>query len=407
MGGPQQLCSPLLLKLHLDLLTRIMGSLSSPTDLTPYQVLSKYKKFPSPDEEFWWDHAASTLADLIKWTKATPAQEYEFLQFFYEHVIPNFSWYRPYDVPGRAWNTGITPSGLPLEYSVNWRNIDANAMVRVGVEPISQFAGTARDPYSHYKIWDTLNQLSQVKALKSFDLELWRHFSSALCTSREEEALLDQTRTLPESFSIAKMQHSMGFDFCDDEVVVKIYLIPNMKARASGTPLAELLTGSIHAIYRDTIDRETLATVINYLDRTSNFNDATWFSFDCIPRSQSRIKLYGSDFRTTWSRAEDLWTVGGRYTDAVTMKGLAYLKELWDLLPIQDFETLPEQAVQNPPMLWAYEIRPGDKIPSPRIYIPGHCLNDKKVADGLSAFFKRVGWSDLGDQYTDRLFSML
>jgi DMATS type aromatic prenyltransferase len=369
----------------------------------PYHVLSRYMDFKSRDEEFWWTHTGSLLAKFLQWAKYDIHQQYQFLQFFYNHIIAAIGPYRPFAHPERIWNSSVTPSGLPVEFSINYQEKgNAKPVLRIGCEPISHFSGSGRDRYNHYKVWETVNKLTVLPGMETFDPCLFRHFAEDLCTTRKEEEILD--REVVETAHVFNTQQALGFDLKGDQVVVKAYIVPNMKSKSTGIPISKLLYDSITGIYGNAIPCSTLSMIVEYMESTGAFNDATWFSWDCIEPTKSRVKIYGSKFDSTWRKSEEIWTCGGQWTDPITMKGLSYLKELWDLLKIEEVQASP--TFFRPPLVWTYELHPGDKTPIPRIYIPAHTESDLKIAQGLTAFFERLGWTDLAETYTKTLFSL-
>ncbi|KAJ5595996.1 Aromatic prenyltransferase DMATS type [Penicillium hetheringtonii] len=88
-------------------------------------------------------------------------------------------------------------------------------------------------------------------------------------------------------------------------------------------------------------------------------------------------------FCVVWSKAEEIWTLGGRPKSPVVQEGLKYLKELWGLTKLSEGRRDFTGGFDDG----------NDATVSPM----GE--NDQKIITGLAEFMCRIGLSKLGENY--------
>ena len=104
-------------------------------------------------------------------------------------------------------------------------------------------------------------------------------------------------------------------------------------------------------------------------------------------------------------------TLGGRLKSPQMEKGLEDLWRLWNLLfgagkQISPSTELPHREHRTAGILYNFEIRQGQALPVPKIYIPvrHYGRDDSSIADGLRTFLRQ----DLAvDSYVEALESIL
>ncbi|KAK4870197.1 hypothetical protein LT330_005251 [Penicillium expansum] len=108
---------------------------------------------------------------------------------------------------------------------------------------------------------------------------------------------------------------------------------------------------------------------------------------------------------------KDLWTLGGRRDDESTHAGWEMIQELWDLLQIPSgLRSYPEPflplgAVPDEilPSMANYTLHQNDPVPEPQVYFTVFGMNDMAVAQALTTFFARQGWTRMAQRYKESL----
>ncbi|KAF7179608.1 hypothetical protein CNMCM7691_008656 [Aspergillus felis] len=370
----------------------------------PVEGLSKYIDFSSDSEETWFKKTAPLLEKLLSSSGYSIDQQYQYLIFYYRVLVPALG---PYP---QRYRSALTGGGLPLEFSVNYQEHGGSTVVRIGFEPITSLSGTARDPYNQRAVASLISRVANIDP-KNFDDRLWHYFAHEhTVTTTERERLNGETVHGSELRSAMVF----GFDLKDGDIVVKGYSFPAIKVQASGRSFGDLIRSSIRKLQSEMNCEEAFDTVHSYMDGMHGYNHFTFFSWDCVVPSMSRLKMYGIHNNVTWAKVEELWTLNGRVITSTTSKALKRLKQLWDLMDIEEgnkgysgkFDR-GEGSGQHigAPMLWNYEMKPGSPLPQPKIYLPVHGENDMKIVTALSRFFEFLGLSELSRTYPDTVRS--
>jgi tryptophan 4-dimethylallyltransferase len=371
-----------------------------------YKVLSLALKFDNEDQKLWWQSTAPMFAKMLESANYATSCQYRYLIMYKEYVIPCLGCYPTDSAP--CWLSILTRYGTPFELSLNC----SDSLVRYTFEPINQHTGTTKDPFNTHAIWDSLQQLLPLE--KSIDLEWFRHFKHDLTLNNEESAFLARNDHLVGNN--IKTQNKLALDLKDGLFVLKSYIYPALKAVATGRTIHELIFGSVHRL-ADRVPQILLPlNVLEEYIRSRGPNSTAsprLMSCDLTCPSKSRIKIYLLEQMVSLEAMEDLWTLGGRRRDASTLAGLALVRELWYLIQLSPglksypAPYLPIGSIPNErlPLMANFTLHQNDPIPEPQLYFTTFGMNDMAVADALTAFFKRRGWSEMARTYKSTLKS--
>ncbi|KAL4947444.1 aromatic prenyltransferase [Aspergillus filifer] len=392
---------------------------NKPTPIShPFTLLTSYLPFPTPSQKQWWLDSASLLSRMLSAAKYTTDQQYTHLLFFHRHLLPCFG-----PKPLR-WPSLISGSGLPVEYSLNFQN-NADPVIRIAFEPIGLEAGSARDPFNKRALEELVAGAVQ-HGVQGFDTTLLEHFKQTLfLPDTDVHRISDVDPHFPRTHT------ALGFDLKDDKTVIKGYVHPGWRSRATGVSVSELIRASIDGIQDAFNCKEAVELVHGYMESSGGYDLRTFLAWDCTPLHSSRLKIYGIDNDVSLAKIEELWTMGWRLTDDAALDGLKHLRRLWRFLDIsgeikqsthyderhddtghtngktngnatQEEVPKPQHSVERRlPLFWNYEVKSGSTRIAPKIYFPVYGENDLKVALALSRFFASLGWDDKSSEYVD------
>ncbi|KAE8308141.1 tryptophan dimethylallyltransferase-domain-containing protein [Aspergillus transmontanensis] len=139
-----------------------------------------------------------------------------------------------------------------------------------------------------------------------------------------EKAILQEIK-INDTFSRAQTLFSIDF-VGDGAISVKAY-----SSRG-------LLANTVQGLQRQVDCSEVFSMVDCYLQETNSYNPYTFFSWDCIKPSNSRLKLYMCSASMMRAKLEDAWSLGSRLQGPSVEKGLQYLLQLHDHIQILDRE---------------------------------------------------------------------
>ncbi|KAL5334290.1 aromatic prenyltransferase [Aspergillus crustosus] len=363
-------------------------------------TLTQSLPFATEDQSNWWLDCGFFFARLLDLAEYTVHQQYQHLLFFHRYMIPHFGPYPP------QWKTVSNKSGLPIVFSLNFQQ-KGNPVVRVSFEPVSESSGSAEDPLNK-KPFDELLSRFVKDGTENFDTALLDRLSNELFALDAEVASIPGIADFP-----IKTHTGLGFDFKNEDTVIKLYVHPRWKSLASGIPVRHLIWHSIDALIDEMDAKQAFDIVHEFLTERALYDLRTFLSWDCRPLSDSRLKFYGLTNDVDLAEIEDIWTMGGRLTDETATEGLKHVRNLWKLLDINekprhysgDTEAHLNFGPQDHlmPMFWNYEVNSGSERPSPKVYIPVYGENDLKVAVALSNFFESLGWEEKGRSYVETL----
>lgn len=384
----------------------------SPNPLTPFQVLSQMHIFRNEDEKAWWDSTGPVFVKMMADANYDIHHQYKYLTLHQNYVVPFLGPF-PREERKDRWMSNITPYGLPFELSLNC----SHNIIRYSFEPVTARAGTTEDPFNKTAMDPCLEQLLELDS--GIDTTWFNHFRKELVVTEEQAvSLVAQDKVRPGP---GKGQHHFAIDLQDGKFMFKAYFYPPMKSMATGVPVEKLLFDSIRKGDIKGSLADSIATLKGYLESTRRSGDdpspgvtSLFVSCDMIDPSEARLKYYVLDQHVSWQRVEDLWTLGGRRSgDPSNAAGLAILKELWDLLQVPEgfrdmswgYCVLGEPPKHLLPTFANFTLQPNHPNPEPQVYLVTFGMNDMHVADALTVFFERVGWTELAKNYKKNLCS--
>ena len=372
-----------------------------------YNTLNDVFSFASEDEKFWWHSTGPMFAKMLWMANYDIHSQYKYLAIYKKSVIPFLGVY-PTNNRNDRWLSVLTRYGTPFELSLNC----SDSLVRYTFEPINAATGTSDDPFNTHAIWGSLRKLSAIQP--DIDLEWFTHFKKDLTVSSAESRFLLENNLVGDEI---KSQNKLALDLKNGKFVLKTYIYPGLKAIATGKSTESLIFESIRKISFHFKGISHALAILESYARSRHGVDSTasirLFSCDLVKPSKSRIKVYMLEKMVSLSAMEDLWTLGGRRTDDSTITGFALIKELWDLLQIPaGLQSYPKSYLplgKNPdeqlPTMANYTLHHDDPMPEPQVYFTPFGMNDMAIADALTTFFERHGWTDMAKKYKHSLKS--
>ena len=388
-------------------MSQIATELEAPPHQEVYNILSNVLDFPKDDQKLWWHSTAPMFAKMLQMADYSLLSQIQHLLLYWRYVVPFLGVY-PTNEHDNRWLSILTRYGTPFELSLNC----SNSLVRYTCEPINTATGTAEDPFNTHAIWEILQKLVAIQS--DVNLEWFRYFKKNLTLDAAESAyLLDQGLAKGK----IKTQNKLAFDLKGDQFVLKTYIYPELKAIATGKPTQEIMFDSVRRLSEQHSSIRPAFSMLEEYVRSRSGPESTvsarLLSCDLIHPTKSRIKIYLLERMVSLSAMEDLWTLGGRRSDPSTLAGFHMIQELWDLLqippglrsypePYLPLGTIPDELL---PSMANYTLHHNDPMPEPQVYFTVFGMNDMMVADALTTFFERHGWTDMARKYKDSLRS--
>lgn len=363
---------------------------------SPLEVLDRYQTFQSIHQKIWWEKTSLLLSKVLVSANYSLERQYEALIFYREVLLPLMG---PYP---RTFRSAITRSGLPVEFSVNYQQCgDTHPVVRIGFEPVLATSGTEEDMYNQKPVSILLEQLERLD-IPGFDASLLEHFLEQHTLSASERTKLTQNKMVGSDLT---SQYAFGFDLKPRALSVKGYTFPALKCHATGRNFGDVIAESVDSIKNQIGSFPSFDMVNDYMKETNGYSQFAFWSWDCVKPTSSRLKLYSSNNDVFWHKIEEIWTLGGRANTPIIKKGLEYLSQLWSFTKVaegrRDFTGGFDDGKDSTPtpMVWNYEMQPGNPIPLTKFYFPIHGENDQKIIQGLAQFLIDIGLSTLGESY--------
>lgn len=368
-----------------------------------YKTLSIVLSFQSNDHKLWWHSTAPMFAEMLHRAKYDIHSQFKHLGIYAKYIVPSLGVYPTNDKD--RWLSILTRYGTPFELSLNC----SDNLVRYTFEPIDTATGTSRDPFNSLAIWKSLQSLMTVQP--GVDTRWFCHFKHDLTLSNSESKYLLANDLAGPSI---RTQNKLALDLKDDRLVAKTYIYPALKAAATGRSIQDLMFDSIYRLSQNYPNvRAPFLMLKEYVKSRGPNSTASprLLSCDLTDPRRSRIKIYLLERMVSLPAMEDMWTLGGRRNDPSTLAGLELMRELWGLLridpglrsypePFLPLGTIPDEQL---PSMANFTLHPDDPIPEPQVYFTVFGMNDMAVADALTTFFQRRGWTDMALQYRDSL----
>jgi tryptophan 4-dimethylallyltransferase len=368
-----------------------------------YRVLSDILEFPDSEQYLWWHSVAPMFAEMLRACGYDIHEQYKILGTWKKVVIPFLG---PYPTNDRArWLSILTRYGTPFELSLNC----SHSLVRYTFEPIDVATGTAKDPFNTQAIWESLGQLRRLN--RDVDTELFQHFKANLTLDNAESAHLLQNNLVGSQI---RTQNKLALDLQNGSFVVKAYFYPALKSTATGRSIKDLMLSSVrqHVQWAPTL-AQPLSMLEEYIESRGPDSTASprLLSCDLISPERARTKIYLLERQVSLEAMEDLWTLGGRRKSASASAELDIIRELWSLIQLppclasypSDYLPLGTVPDEQLPLMVNYTLRPDDPMPEPQVYFTTFGQNDLHVANALTTFFQRQGWTKLAESYKENL----
>jgi DMATS type aromatic prenyltransferase len=364
------------------------GTHSNPDDKatspSTWKSFCKYACFNSEAERQWWNDSGALMARFLDIAKGDIHEQYQYLLFVREVVIPALGPYPPI----RRCCINITEIGIEL--SLNYQG-PGKPVFRVSLDPVSKMTGTPVDPLNIDTVNDTVARLASM-GLKGFDRTLHYHFMSEFCMPEESAKTYQQESGEPMAWS----QMILGFDFKDGNVVTKEYIWTRHAAHASGLHPHAIIRRAISRVDDQMRCSAAANLVLEYMETFNADIPVPFFSWDLIDPSESRLKLYGIAWQWSWAKVEEVCTLGGKLQGPATDRSIGLLRKLWGILKLDEFT--PSMA-----FTWNYEIFPGQTHPNVRVYFAICDRSDEDVAQAVSQWFDLLGWHETARSYPETL----
>lgn len=368
-----------------------------------YKTLNDFVAFHDHDQKLWWHSTAPMFAEMLKVAGYDIHSRYYALGFYQKFVIPFLGVY-PTKTNDR-WLSILTRYGTPFELSLNC----TNNVVRYTFEPINAATGSPKDPFNTHAIWDALDTM--VPLQRGIDLEFFTHLKNDLTVNDQDTSYLLEKKLVEGQI---RTQNKLALDLKGQEFVLKVYIYPALKSLATGRSIKDLMFDSVGRLSHQYPGlAPPLQTLKEYV--SSHGPESTvsprLISCDLCDPQKSRIKLYLLQLNVSLESMVDLWTLGGRRTDAETLAGLEMIRELWDLLKLpsgilpypEPYLQLGEIPNEQLPLMANFTLHHNDPMPQPQVYFTTFGMNDGRVVDGLVTFFERHGYTHMAQTYKDSL----
>lgn len=278
--------------------------------------------FQDHAEHAWWDKTAALLSKVLQSAKYSVENQYLYMMLYRTVLIPRLG---PHP---HTWDSFITYSGVPVEFSINFQE-HGPPTARIGWEPISHKSGSLADPINQATITEAIATMSELN-LKGFNSQYLNHMIESLTATSEESAEVGRDHLY---LLRMKNQVSFGLDLKGGEVSVKCYLYPALKSHLTGKSFRVLVNHAVHSL--GGVCYPVLDTVHEYLESAGLYNQYSFIGIDCTTVAKSRLKVYNTIQDVTWSKLQDIWTLGGRFKSHATIqRGLQFAQRFWQLVTL-------------------------------------------------------------------------
>lgn len=241
-------------------------------------------------------------------------------------------------------------------------------------------------------------------------LGLFEHFAAATLVTNQE---LDELQRMPSPPPLEGRGAWLAYDLAAGGIGVKAYIITALKAASKGVIAKDLVFDAVRKWDGGQGNYDTSLNLFNdYLDSLSGQGDlaprVAMVAIDCEDSTNARIKIYFHTHATTLVQAKAAYTLDGRLSGTVIDDGLTALTQLWQSLFGMGGGHVFDVDKQPGHCMCAVEVRPNQE-PETKIYFPTNNTNltDGQICEGLEAWFKKRGLSNIGDTYQDRFRNIL
>ncbi|KAL2373487.1 hypothetical protein RJ035_000533 [Blastomyces gilchristii] len=379
---------------------------SDTADSQSYHLLNKCFTFPNVDQEEWWNRTGPVLGKLLSDAKYDVQHQFQCLCFYALNVIPFLGPFKLSRTSG-GYESSMGSRIGPFELSQNFTK--DQSVIRMNFEATNHATNTGRDQTNRVALDEAVSKFKLLRI--GMNADLYHALRNSFLVTDEEEKLAAKEIDLA-NFP-CKTQHNISLDFKDGNVLVKLYLYPRLKSMITGKPQKDIVLDAIRHAAGGACDH-SLEMMQNFLKTLPPTMDIELLACDLIDPKKSRFKIYIFDLQVDFESITRIWTLGGQLNDPETLYGLSLLKELWEAMNIPaGTRTMPDRVNREGdppdrvPLCSNFEIFPGKRCPQPKIYLPTLGISDKAIADGLTNFFEKHGYTELAKSYSSQVSSLI
>lgn len=325
--------------------------------------------------------------------------QYESLLFHYRYVIARLGVRPTADGLPSNWKSFMTDDFSPVEFSWSWDNAE-RPMIRYSIEAIGSAAGTAVDPFNQEMTKELVHQLSL--AVPAVDWKWYDQLSRAFGIFDESINEDDSLKSKTGSTSVF-----LAFEMRSEGVLVKAYFFP-LKCLKTNISRLDIFSDGIKSMESQQTKFPAYDQLVEFIANNPEGSRLTMLAaaIDCVHPSKSRLKIYVRSPSTSFRSVRTVMTLGGKLNNRRSESALEELLELWRLtLRFEDQfsldDELPSTTHETSGILYNFDVKPGNEIPEPKVYIPvkHYGLNDMAVAEGVATFLKKRGRDSFNDNY--------
>lgn len=373
-------------------------TVSTNTNPTAYDFLGQYLTFTNRDYYDWWTHKGPLLSRFLQDCHYDIHQQYQYLVFFYTHLIPGLGAYTEPNV-GQEGNTLLSGAG---KLEIDRTFTSGGSSLRIAFEPTSYLAqDQGRDPFNVLSLPRLLNTLQQVPGV-NIGIELYRLLARTLTTSDMDEAELLRNPKLDEKLQAfpSRTQNILALDLVRGLVQPTLYFQPQLKALATASDVRKMLFGALQELNANGALAPALKLAEEFLNTSPATTQPLFLSADlssAATQSGGAPKLFLIDGNIAWERAETMWKWGRAIQD-VDMRPL---RALWESLGVVDG---PRSASEFP-MMMAMKLCEEAPFVRPQVALPAVGMMEQAIGEAVVRFFAAMGWSDHAASYIKSLHS--
>lgn len=408
-------------------------STKSAMNATPFEALDLALHFDDQAQHQWWKQAGPVLGQQLLLANYDINKQYQYLCFFAHHITPLLG-----PAPGNL-ESEHQEGYHPLEISQNFQS--SGSIIRVGFKPRGYSSRVSpQDPFGELSTEEAMARLGQVPGVE-LDLQPYHLLASHLNLTKKEEKEMLQPTCYNSLSPYFKTQGNLAVQLPrTGSITLKGYWFLSAKSMVTNTPISEL---SFQAIRKIDDGKDLLVPALRPIEEyfaetqmqpahptTPQITEFGAVACDHVDMSRTRFKVYLFECLWKYDRVADIYTLGGRLKNAPGIaEGLELVREILSILQIPEgyhYPSLQNSLVRkstnaetcnearkapfgereffdDQPLIFNFEIRPGELWPQPKIYFPLGYLTDSKAADAVVALFEKLGWKEEARRYRDNL----
>ncbi|MCJ1247388.1 hypothetical protein MMC30_004602 [Trapelia coarctata] len=392
-----------------------------------FKVLTEGISPLNKDSDFWWRTTASYLGTALDAAGYSPDDQYESLLFYYRYILPYLGDRPTTDERVKKFKSFITNDYSPFELSWSWGGPKSSPTVRFLIEAIGPESGTTSDPYNQKRTIELVRNLAASKP--DIDWQWFDHFFETLlvtddafgpngkrtwaCLNPFSKYFWTAKDSTSENFK--SLGHSSSvFLACDlqrGKLLVKPYFIPAIRAIQTGQTPLEVIAHGVRSFEHAGMNIPALDNMIQFVEKHPELQlQFLAIAPDCVTPTQSRLKIYCRSPHTSFDSVRTMMTLGGRIRGSSWDWSMKELRKLWWLALGLDKKwpssaDLPRKFHYTSGILYNIDIKPGNTMPEPKVYIPTkhYSRDDLDAAHGLTRFLNEQGRGS----YTENFMQVL